>query len=68
MRNKGLENVPGCEYYCTSNFKIEFDDVPEFSWGLDGEEYKYTGTTFNLKVVQGPKMLLPKDNVKLLFD
>jgi hypothetical protein len=22
MRNKGLENVPGCEYYCTSNFKI----------------------------------------------
>lgn len=65
---KDIKDVNGLTYYRTNEIKIEFLDPPKTSWCIDGEEYKYTGTTFNLKVVKGPKMLLPKDNVKLLFD
>lgn len=67
MRNKGLENVPGCEYYCTSNFKIEFDDVPEFSWGLDGEEYKSVTNKFEFSVNKDINILLPEYNINKLF-
>lgn len=67
MRNKGLENVPGCEYYCTSNFKIEFDDVPEFSWGLDGEEYKSVTNKFEFSVNKDINILLPEYNIDKLF-
>ena len=65
---KDIKDVNELTYYRTNEIKIEFLDPPKSSWCIDGEEYKYTGTTFNLKVVKGPKMLLPKDNVKLLFD
>ena len=34
---------------------------------LYGEELKSTSTKFNLKVVKGPKMMMPKENVKRLF-
>lgn len=67
MRNKGLEKVPGCEYYCTSNFKIEFDKVPEFSWGLDGEEYKSTTNKYEFSVNKDINILLPEYNIDKLF-
>ena len=68
LGTKDIKDVNEVTYYRTNEIKIEFIDPPKSSWCIDGEEYKYTGTTFDLKVVQGPKMLLPKDNVKLLFD
>ena len=68
LGTKDIKDVNEVTYYRTNEIKIEFLDPPKSSWCIDGEEYKYTGTTFDLKVVQGPKMLLPKDNVKLLFD
>lgn len=68
LGTKDIKDVKEVTYYRTKEIEIEFLDPPKSSWCIDGEEYKYTGTTFNLKVVQGPKMLLPKDNVKLLFD
>ena len=68
LGTKDIKDVKEVTYYRTNEITIEFLDPPKTSWCIDGEEYKYAGTTFNLKVVQGPKMLLPKDNVKLLFD
>lgn len=68
LGTKDIKDVKEVTYYRTKEIEIEFLDPPKSSWCIDGEEYKYKGTTFNLKVVQGPKMLLPKDNVKLLFD
>lgn len=67
MKNKGIENVPGCEYYCTSNFKIEFDEVPQFSWGLDGEEFKSDTNTFEFTVNKDISILLPEYNIDKLF-
>ena len=67
MRNKGIENVPGCEYYCTSNLKIEFDETPKFSWGLDGEEYKSETNIFEFSVNKDINILLPEYNIDKLF-
>ena len=67
MRNKGIENVPGCEYYCTSNLKIEFDETPKFSWGLDGEEYKSETNIFEFTVNKDINILLPEYNIDKLF-
>ena len=67
MRNKGIENVPGCEYYCTSNLKIEFDEIPKFSWGLDGEEYKSETNIFEFSVNKEINILLPEYNIDKLF-
>ncbi|MBO6194708.1 MAG: YegS/Rv2252/BmrU family lipid kinase [Bacilli bacterium] len=67
MKNKGIENVPGCEYYCTSNFKIEFDNVPEFSWGLDGEEFKVDTNIFDFTINKDINILLPEYNIDRLF-
>lgn len=67
MKNKGIENVPGCEYYCTSSFKIEFDNIPEFSWGLDGEEYKSDTNKFEFTVNKDINILLPEYNIDRLF-
>ncbi len=67
MKNKGIENVPGCEYYCTSNFKIEFDNVPDFSWGLDGEEFKVDTNIFDFTINKDINILLPEYNIDRLF-
>lgn len=67
MRNKGIENVPGCEYYCTSNLKLEFDETPKFSWGLDGEEYKSKTNIFEFSVNKDINILLPEYNIDKLF-
>lgn len=67
MRNKGIENVPGCEYYCTSNLKLEFDETPKFSWGLDGEEYKSETNIFEFSVNKDINILLPEYNIDKLF-
>ena len=67
MKNKGIENVPGCEYYCSSNFKIEFDEVPEFSWGLDGEEFKSDTNVFDFTINKDINILLPEYNIDKLF-
>ncbi len=68
MGARDIKDVPNITYYRTKEINIEFIDPPKSSWCIDGEEYNYAGKTFNLRVVKGPKMLLPDDNIKILFD
>ena len=67
IKNNGVENIPGCEYYCTSNLKIEFDETPNFSWGLDGEEYKSKTNIFEFSINKKINILLPESNIEKLF-
>ena len=67
IKNNGVESIPGCEYYCTSNFEIDFDEVPKFSWGLDGEEFKSTTKKFKFSVNKEVDILLPDSNIDRLF-
>lgn len=68
MTTMEIKDVPGIEYYQTNNFKIEFITDPKVSWCIDGEEYKSESKTFEFKVRQNMKMLLPKQNIKKLFE
>ena len=63
----GVEEMKGCEVYSTSEFEIEFDDVPKYSWGLDGEEYKPDSKTFKFTINKDINLLLPTDNIDKLF-
>ena len=66
-KNNGVENVPGCEYYSTSNLEIEFDHIPKHSWGLDGEEFKSKTNKYTFSIDKSTEILIPDKNVKKLF-
>ncbi|MBQ6477606.1 MAG: diacylglycerol kinase family lipid kinase [Bacilli bacterium] len=68
MFTSDIENIPNITYYQTSSIDIEFLNPPKTSWCIDGEEYKSTSTKFSLKVIKGPKMLMPKVNLDRLFN
>ncbi len=65
---KDVKEVPGITYYQTKNFQIEFLDKPKASWCIDGEEYETNKRTYEFKVDQKIKMLIPKTNANKLFD
>ena len=65
---KDVKEVPGITYYQTNDFEIEFLDRPKTSWCIDGEEYLSPNLTFNFKVDQKVRMLIPKTNAKKLFE
>jgi YegS/Rv2252/BmrU family lipid kinase len=67
-KNNGVMNVPGCEYYSTDKFDIEFDHIPKHSWGLDGEEFKSKTAKYTFTVDKSTEVLIPdKKSVKMLF-
>lgn len=67
ITQNGLENVPNCEYYCTDNLEIKFDEIPKYSWGLDGEEFKQDTRVFKFSVNKEINVLLPTSNIDKLF-
>lgn len=62
-----LKDVPGITYYQTDNFELELIDNKDYSWCLDGEEYKNNTNIIKFRVEQSMKMLVPKENVMQLF-
>jgi YegS/Rv2252/BmrU family lipid kinase len=63
-----IKKIPNMTYYRTNNFEIEFLQKPKSSWCIDGEEYKINESKFVFGVEQSMKMLVPKENIKKLFD
>ena len=63
-----LKNISNVTYYQTDNFEMEFIDPPKVSWCIDGEEYKTPKLSFKFSVAKKMKMLLPKMNIKRLFE
>lgn len=63
-----VKDIPGITYYQTNNFEIEFLTSLKTSWCIDGEEYKSASKKFEFHVEKNMKMLVPKENIKKLFD
>ncbi len=63
-----IQYIPGITYYKTDNLEIEFLDPPKSSWCVDGEEYKTPATKFEFRIERDMKMLMPKTNIKKLFE
>ena len=67
LKRMDIRNIPGIEYYETNNIKIEFDNVPNDSWCLDGEEMKHNTKTFKFGISKEINVLMPKVNIDKLF-
>lgn len=63
-----VKNISNITYYRTNNFEIEFLTKPKTSWCIDGEEFKTQEKTFKFGVEQSMSMLVPKENMKDLFE
>lgn len=63
-----IENINGLEYIKTNNIKIEFESLPQNSWGIDGEEYEEHTNIFEFNISKEMQMMLPKRNVGKLFE
>ena len=63
-----VKDIPEVVYYQTNHFEIDFLEKPKVSWCIDGEEYKDDTNHFVFRVKQDMKMLVPKENIKDLFE
>ncbi len=62
-----VEKVPGIHFYKTNNLKMSFAERPKKNWCIDGEELNDDGISFEIKIDNSIKMLIPKKNVDKLF-
>ena len=68
MNAVDIKDIPGITYYKTNELEIEFLDKPKSSWCIDGEEYTSPSSTYKFRVEKKMKMLMPKENIKKLFE
>lgn len=66
--NMDIKDVPEITYHQTNNLELEFLDTPKTSWCIDGEEFKTAKKKFTFRIYKPTKMLLPKANIKRLFE
>lgn len=59
--------VPGLYFYRTNNLKLKINNKDKKSWSIDGEKLLDDREIFNIKNVNGVKVLMPKKNIKKLF-
>lgn len=67
LKKTDIRTIPNFTYYKTNNIKIRFDEIPEESWCLDGEEMKHKKKLFNFYISKEINVLLPKENIDKLF-
>lgn len=67
-QTRDIKDIPGIDYYQTSNFEIEFIDKPKTSWCIDGEELKVKTNKFKFEIDRSTTMLMPKENISKLFE
>ena len=68
MNAVDIKDIPGITYYKTNDLEIEFLDPPKTSWCIDGEEYTSPSPKYKFRVEKDMKMLMPKKNIKQLFE
>lgn len=68
MTTMDIEKIPEIEYYKTNNIELIFNEVPDFSWCIDGEEYKEKTKKFVFTLDNETKMLMPRKNLRKLFN
>lgn len=62
-----ITRVPGFFFYKVDNLELEFEDIPEKGWSIDGEELEEKTEKYKIEIVKDIKILIPKKNIKKLF-
>lgn len=61
--------VPGFYFYRTNNIKLKVNNAEEETWCIDGEKLeKNTNDKYNISIKNNVKILIPKKNIKKLFN
>jgi len=67
LKISDVTKIPGFYFYKTDHLKVTFHEKLRKPWCLDGEEFVEKGTVYEISVVPGLEMLLPKKISKELF-
>lgn len=67
VKNGNISKMNNCEYYCIDDIEIEFDKIPKYSWGIDGEKYETDTNKFKFTINKEINVLLPSNNIDKLF-
>lgn len=59
--------VPGFNFYKTNNIKITFNTPLKKAWCIDGEELTPIDNSYEIKIVNNVKILMPIKNIDKLF-
>ena len=59
--------VPGFSFYKTNNIKITFNTPLKKSWCIDGEELNQVDNSYEIKIKNNVKILMPTKNIDKLF-
>lgn len=68
LMTKGITNVPGLYCHKTNELTIEYKDIPNLHWTIDGEKNKDINKKYHIIIDNKTKMLLPKKNLDSLFE
>ena len=67
VKKSDITKVPGFYFFRTNNLKIKLAEEPRKNWCIDGEKLKNKDKEFEISIVKGTKMLLPKKELHKIF-
>jgi YegS/Rv2252/BmrU family lipid kinase len=67
LTTNDITKVPGFYFHKVSSMKIRFNDDQKRNFCIDGEKLDDDSNTYEIKVLKGVKLLIPKKNVDELF-
>ncbi len=67
VTSNNFKKIKGIEYYKTDKLKINFFEMPNDSWCLDGEEEKVNNKEIVFSINKDINMLVPSSNLEKLF-
>ena len=67
IKTSDITKVPGFYFFRTNNLKIKLAEEPKKNWCIDGEKLKHKAREFEISIVKGTKMLLPKKELHKIF-
>ena len=68
LLSNDITNIPGIYCYKASDITIKIKKKIKRNWTIDGEKFKEETKTYNISIDKSMNMLLPKKNLKDLFE
>lgn len=67
LTTNDITKVPGFYFHKVSSMKIKFNDEQKKNFCIDGEKLEDESNTFEINVLKGIRLLIPKKNIEELF-
>lgn len=67
LKTSDITKVPGFYFYRTNKLKIKLKEPPKKNWCIDGEKLKNKCLEYEIGIIKGTRMLLPKKELDRIF-